>query len=91
MYLKCKSYVAKSKCTFLQKEVVTKRIIIAFLGEMKSHRGTHSGIKAFSCEQCGSTFTKRSSLNKHSLLHLGVRPYKCDSCNRKLVHLLYRN
>lgn len=52
-------------------------------GELKSHAKTHTGERAYTCDQCNGKFTKSSSLVKHKLRHLGVKPYKCDVCPMK--------
>lgn len=54
-----------------------------FLGELKSHTTTHTGERSHTCDQCGSTFTKRSSLEQHKLRHAGVKPHQCDTCPMK--------
>lgn len=56
-------------------------------GELKCHGTTHSGQREYSCDQCGSAFTKQSSLGRHKFRHTGIKPHRCDACYMKLVLL----
>ena len=38
--------------------------------------------KSFKCEICGSNFTRKANLEKHSSsVHEGKKPFKCDNCD----------
>ncbi|XP_048479889.1 zinc finger protein 1 homolog isoform X5 [Plutella xylostella] len=36
--------------------------------------------KAFVCDTCTKTFSKKTSLIKHILIHTGEKPFECDIC-----------
>uniref|UniRef100_A0AAZ1Y1B3 C2H2-type domain-containing protein n=1 Tax=Oreochromis aureus TaxID=47969 RepID=A0AAZ1Y1B3_OREAU len=50
---------------------------------LKRHQLIHSGVKAYSCDLCGKSFSfaRAGNLKKHQLIHSGVKPYSCDFCD----------
>ncbi|KAJ8004467.1 hypothetical protein DPEC_G00136000, partial [Dallia pectoralis] len=40
----------------------------------------HTGVKPYSCSECGNIFSRLGSLKRHQLIHAGVKPYSCSEC-----------
>uniref|UniRef100_A0A8D0DUW7 Zinc finger protein 777 n=1 Tax=Salvator merianae TaxID=96440 RepID=A0A8D0DUW7_SALMN len=38
--------------------------------------------KPYKCSECESSFSHKSSLNKHQITHVGERPYSCNECRK---------
>ncbi|CAL4074501.1 unnamed protein product, partial [Meganyctiphanes norvegica] len=55
----------------------------------KSHRDE----KCFNCEECGKSFQRRTSLQKHSVnwheSNNAVGPFKCELCPKKFIRRIY--
>ncbi|GFU43721.1 hypothetical protein NPIL_573231 [Nephila pilipes] len=46
------------------------------------YQPSFTGKKAFQCEVCQRTFTRRGHLNRHLLTHSEEKPFECDVCQR---------
>ena len=48
-----------------------------------------TGVKAFSCSVCSTSFTTNGSLTRHMATHVSAQPYRCPFCEqgfRTTVH-----
>ncbi|XP_042857537.1 zinc finger protein 184-like [Penaeus japonicus] len=54
---------------------------------------THKDEKCFVCEECGKSFQRRTSLQKHSInwheSSSAVGPFKCELCPKKFIRRIY--
>ncbi|KAG5666440.1 hypothetical protein PVAND_014468 [Polypedilum vanderplanki] len=76
------------------KSFLNKKIICEYCSKLviknyyQSHiQRLHLGIKNFTCDCCGKSFFKKSSLASHMHLHLNSRPFKCshDGCEKSFL------
>ena len=61
---------------------------------MSIHKRIHSGVKNFSCEECGYQSCTKVGLQRHMMIHLRKKDesnpnlyYFCEHCNKKFRHL----
>lgn len=54
--------------------------VFKFLRDLHQH--TISTHRSYRCKNCGSRFTQRSNLQRHSLKHVGFKPYQCGICDK---------
>lgn len=51
---------------------------------METHKRTHTGIKAFSCEICGKQLATKESIGRHKLVfHQDEKPWECSQCGKR--------
>ena len=46
------------------------------------HLNQHNGVRPFTCEVCGSSFTSKTYLKVHSTVHTGEKPHECKQCDK---------
>ena len=61
-------------------------------GGMRFHwRAVHSGLRPFSCADCGATFTRKDSYESHVVMHENSKPYMCSECGKTFGRRHARN
>ncbi|XP_077420522.1 uncharacterized protein LOC144050803 isoform X1 [Vanacampus margaritifer] len=48
----------------------------------KGDKACHTDESHLTCPQCGKTFTRKSSLKKHTMIHKGEKPFMCSFCGK---------
>ncbi|XP_055684322.1 oocyte zinc finger protein XlCOF6-like [Lutzomyia longipalpis] len=53
---------------------------------LRSHKVTHSDVKAFSCRFCKKSFKTKAEVVVHERSHTGEKPYQCTFCPKAFAH-----
>ncbi|KAJ9582557.1 hypothetical protein L9F63_003115, partial [Diploptera punctata] len=71
-------------CPMCNKKLKTKKSL-----DVHMHR--HSGVKRYSCSECGKKFFQKGNLLKHSIVHNpnGKLILTCDHCNKNFTSRYY--
>ncbi|XP_063864441.1 zinc finger protein 62-like isoform X1 [Scylla paramamosain] len=69
-------------------------LMFATQKELNYHkRKMHKDEKCFVCDECGKSFQRRTSLQKHAInwheSSSAVGPFKCDLCPKKFIRRIY--
>ncbi|XP_077110007.1 uncharacterized protein LOC143766310 [Ranitomeya variabilis] len=49
---------------------------------VKQNQRVHTGIKSYSCSECGKCFNHKSDLVTHRQIHTAEKPYSCTECGK---------
>ncbi|XP_073832910.1 uncharacterized protein [Musca autumnalis] len=53
------------------------------LGNLRTHKLRHTGIKAYKCQECPKDFFTGKELKAHMLSHTGIWPHICEICGKR--------
>ena len=55
-----------------------------FLLYFRIHERAHTGVKPYSCDECGQQFSQKGNLRTHTrIAHAGnPKDFKCDLCDK---------
>ncbi|XP_068112864.1 uncharacterized protein [Hyperolius riggenbachi] len=63
-------------------ECFSKKSILTIQSHLTKRQACHTGIKPFSCSECGKTFLMKGNLVRHFRIHTGEKPYSCSECGK---------
>jgi KRAB domain-containing zinc finger protein len=53
------------------------------MGNLMTHKTTHTGDKPYECDVCNKRFTRLGSLRTHKRVRTACKPYECDVCKSR--------
>ncbi|KAJ8682228.1 hypothetical protein QAD02_018020 [Eretmocerus hayati] len=85
--LECEDRVPNNESPVLQDRagicVICKKTFCDVNTLERHMKWSHTGVRRFTCMECGKSFITRWCLKRHSKTHTGVKPFSCELCGVK--------